>query len=145
MKPISASPCSVDLLLGGGLPHREGDARVELAKVAQRLQQRGIGGDVDEGQGQVALHALGHAARLGDALLQRLHSSARGLKEGCPRRCQRDAARGALEQRGSDGALQLADGLAQRRLRHVQPLGGAIEVQLLGHGNELLEQAGLYH
>jgi len=49
------------------------------------------------------------------------------------------------EQRRAQGAFEPADGLAQRRLRHVQPLGSAIEMQFLGDRDELLEQAGLDH
>ena len=59
---------------------------------------------------------------------------------------QRPAARGeahrpgvALEQPGSQFALQLLDRAAQRWLRHVQPLCGPAEMQLLGHGEKSAE------
>ncbi len=55
------------------------------------------------------------------------------------------AALRALEQLGPQLALQPLDGQAQRWLRHVQPLRGAAEVQLLGHGNELAQRAQLDH
>jgi hypothetical protein len=45
---------------------------------------------------------------------------------------------------GSQMALELLDGLTQRRLRHVQPLRRASEVQFLGHRDEGLDPANLH-
>ena len=59
-------------------------------------------------------------------------------------RGQRDAALGADEQGLADLVLQRADGLAQRRLGHVQAFGGAAEMQLLGHGDELAKMAQVH-
>jgi hypothetical protein len=50
-----------------------------------------------------------------------------------------------LEQGKAERILELADRLTERRLRHVQPLGGAMEVQLLGDGDELAQQPRLDH
>jgi len=41
--------------------------------------------------------------------------------------------------------LQDLDLAAERRLRHVQVLGRAAEVQLLGHGHETAQLAELEH
>ncbi|MNT44289.1 hypothetical protein D3C72_1808100 [compost metagenome] len=93
----------------------------------------------------MALDALRNPSRLRHALVQCAQGAARGDKEGRTGRGQRHAAVGAHEQRRTHGTLQLADRLAQRRLRHMQPLGSTIEVQLFSNGDELLEQAGLDH
>ena len=52
-----------------------------------------------------------------------------------------DAAAGPLEERGPELALELADLLAERRLRQVQPPGGDREVQRLGNGDEIAQVA----
>jgi hypothetical protein len=50
-----------------------------------------------------------------------------------------DRPAGALEELDAKGILELADGLRQRRLSHVQARGGAPEMQLLVHGEEVPE------
>src|SRR5262249_46757916 len=45
----------------------------------------------------------------------------------------------AREERRADGLLQLLDALAHRGLGATDALGGAGEVALLGHGQEMLE------
>ena len=50
---------------------------------------------------------------------------------------ERDAALGAVEQLDSELLLELAYLLAHRGLGHVEALGGAAEVQFLGHGDEV--------
>ncbi|CAM5316237.1 hypothetical protein SALBM311S_08179 [Streptomyces alboniger] len=44
-----------------------------------------------------------------------------------------DTARGAVEQLDAEFGLELADLRGERRLGHVEPLGGSTEVALLGH------------
>ena len=58
---------------------------------------------------------------------------------------EHDPAAGALEQRYPDLALHLPDRLADPRGGHVQALGGAAEMQLLGEGQEDLDLALLHH
>ena len=50
----------------------------------------------------------------------------------------------ALEQRRTQLLLQILDLPAQRRLRDVQPLGGAGEALLVGHGDEVAQVAKLH-
>jgi hypothetical protein len=58
----------------------------------------------------------------------------RGARGGEP-----DAAAGAVEQRCADLLLEEGDLLAERRLGHVQALGGAREAQLLRDRHEVSE------
>lgn len=60
----------------------------------------------------------------------------RRFEEGLPGRGQPHRPGRTVEQRDAQIALQQSDLLAQRRLGHVQPLGGAPEVQLLRDGDE---------
>ena len=53
-----------------------------------------------------------------------------------PASVELDLVGGAPEQLDADELLERADLPAQRRLRQVQLLGGAPEVELLGHGDE---------
>jgi hypothetical protein len=55
-----------------------------------------------------------------------------------------DSARGAVEQRGAQLALEAAHGRRDRGLDHVQPVGGAREARLLGDGDEDIELAELH-
>jgi len=52
-------------------------------------------------------------------------------------------AAGADEQVGAEGALELVDLVAQRRLGDVQARGGPAEMELLGDGQEVAQQARL--
>ena len=56
-----------------------------------------------------------------------------------------DAARMAHEQRRVDLALERADLLAERRLLHVQLLGRAGDVALVGDGDEVAEMAQFHY
>ena len=55
-----------------------------------------------------------------------------------------DAARRPVEQRLAELGLEAPDLLRQRRLGDVQPLGGAAEVPLLGHGDEVAQVPELH-
>ena len=55
-----------------------------------------------------------------------------------------DAARGPVEERLPELGLEAADLLRERRLRDVQALGGAAEVPLLGHGDEVAQVPELH-
>jgi hypothetical protein len=50
----------------------------------------------------------------------------------------------SLEQLYHQFAFQLVDLLAERWLRNVKPIGGTGEVQLLGRGDEVFNQAKLH-
>jgi len=52
---------------------------------------------------------------------------------------QRHGARGPVEQPHAEGVLEMADADGERRLRHVQRLGGAGEVSEAGDAEEGLE------
>src|SRR5208282_2932050 len=77
----------------------------------------------------------------------RCRHDAIGLNEGAARLFQHDAARvgkldaaaRALEQLHPEFVFELADLLAERRLRHMQALRGAAEVQLFSDGDEVAE------
>ncbi|MNT26254.1 hypothetical protein D3C72_1618150 [compost metagenome] len=135
----------LDLFLRRGLLQRERDGRESAAKIAQRAQQRSIRRDVDEGQREVPVHPLGHAARVRHAFLKRLQHAPGGLQKSSARRRQCHAAVGAFKQRRADFAFQPADGLAERRLRHMQALGGPIEMQRFRDGDKLPQQARFDH
>jgi hypothetical protein len=49
-------------------------------------------------------------------------------------------AAGSIEQGHAEPLLEAANLLTQRRLRDVQPGGGAAEVKLLGDGDEILHE-----
>ncbi|KOQ36381.1 hypothetical protein ABW37_27645 [Achromobacter xylosoxidans] len=66
---------------------------------------------------------------------------ARVAQEAAAGGAQFDLAAAALEQRHAQVLLQQLDLARQRRLRHAQALGGAAEVQFLGHGDEAFELA----
>jgi hypothetical protein len=82
------------------------------------------------------------AGALGGAL-ERRERDWRFLEEHLPGGGELDLAAGAHEQLGAEGALELADLGAQRRLGDVQPRGGTAEVELLGDGQEVANQARL--
>ena len=65
--------------------------------------------------------------------------SRRALEQRLAGGSELDAARGPVEQRLAQLGLEAADLLRERRLRDVQPLGGAAEVPLLGHGDEVAQ------
>jgi hypothetical protein len=76
-----------------------------------------------------------------------------GLRQRPPRSVEERAsgvrelhlAGGADEEGDSEIALELSNRGAERRLGHVQPLRGAAEIELLGHGGEVAQVAQLDH
>ena len=70
-----------------------------------------------------------------------------GLAQGCARVLEKpgagigqgDRSLGALEQHDAKSTLQLLDLLRERGRADAQALGGAGEMQLLGHGDEVAE------
>jgi hypothetical protein len=67
--------------------------------------------------------------------------SARLVVQGLAGGRQAHAGRRSLEQQDAEVGLQLFDGPAQRRLGHVQPCRSTTEVEFLGHGDEVAQQA----
>ena len=65
------------------------------------------------------------------------------MSEGAAGLCQANAALCAREQLGAECPFELADGAAERGLGDVQPRGGPPEVQLIGHGEEVADEAQL--
>jgi hypothetical protein len=61
------------------------------------------------------------------------------VQRGCAFRGQPHSLRPAAEQLRAQLRLELADRDRQRRLRHVQPFGGATEVESFGKRDELPE------
>src|SRR5262249_26994533 len=59
--------------------------------------------------------------------------------EVAPERGEDDAAAAALEERLAELVLERLNLPAERRLRDAEPLGGARDVLLLGHGDEVVE------
>ena len=117
----------------------QADARIALVEAAEQ----GPGQVSGEGRGQ------GQAQRAAAQVLHVMHGSPGGLQvlQGTPGIGdiglagigQAHAAPGTVEQRRSQGLLQLLDLLRQGRLRHVQRLGGAGEVAVLGNGQQVTD------
>jgi hypothetical protein len=70
-----------------------------------------------------------------------LHRDASLAEQRLPGRAQLDPARVPFEELNPELGLQAADLLRERRLRDVEPVRGATEVQFLGHGHERGQQA----
>ena len=83
------------------------------------------------------------AARLGDGEVDLGDRAAGAREQRRARGRQLHPPRRAHEQHGAEIALELADRARERRLRHVQPRGGAAEVQLLGDRHEVAQLAEL--
>ena len=82
-------------------------------------------------------------ARLGDGEVDLGDRAAGAREQRRARGRQLHPPRRAHEQHGAEIALELADRARERRLRHVQPRGGAAEVQLLGDRHEVAQLAEL--
>ncbi len=106
-------------------------------------RQQGGGGLVAdagaEAERQRALRALGEAAHLAQHPVLLGAERRPALLQHQPGLGQPDRVGGPVEQPDPQLPLQLLDLTAQRGLGDVQPLGGAGEVQFLGHGQEVAE------
>ena len=102
-------------------------------------------GDGHGGDREFASDALCHQARMLGTGFQRVEGAVGRVQKGAARRRQSHFAFAARQQADSQFVFQAVNRLAERRLRHVQALGGVVEVQFFGNGNELLEQTGLDH
>ena len=94
------------------------------------------------------------AVAVGDFLhgsLQPLHllgKFAHGGQDGIAGGGELGAAPRAFKQHHTQGLLELFDVFGERRLRHIQPFGGAPEVLFFGHGQkhpQMANEAEIYH
>ena len=134
-----------NLLARGHVLQIQLDLGVAGAEVAQhgreRVKQRHRGG---EGNTQPSRQPMGcHAAQL-TGLLMQLHNLPGLFLQQQARRRQRDRPARTFKQLRPHFLLQQAYLLAQRGLAHVKALGGAAEVQLIGHGQETSEAAQIH-
>ncbi len=84
------------------------------------------------------------AAGLGDRAIEARERIARPFGENTPCLGQSHGAARALEEPLAKLVLQLVDRMREWWLRHMQPLRGAAEVQLLADGEKVAEMAKLY-
>nr|WP_246624306.1 hypothetical protein [Streptomonospora nanhaiensis] len=126
----------LEVHLQAGRPLRQG--------LQQRPQHRrgGVGGHPGAQRAQLAVAGLAHH-RAQPLLAQQQRA---GLVAQQPAGGgELDGAARPVEQRHPQFPLQALDGLAERRLGDPQRLGGAAEVHLLGHGEEVAQVAGQVH
>ena len=83
--------------------------------------------------------AAADASRDVQRVLRVLQHGARGLVKHPTGRGELDAPRGPVKEGVADAAFQALNLLGQRRLRDVQPCGGATEMELLGQHDEIAE------
>ena len=108
-----------------GVAHRV-DVGAGLGQVGERLPHAHAAAD------ELAADRLRHR----DGLVDAAQDAARAVEQRLAGQRQLDAVRGAPEELDADELLERPDLAAQRRLREVQLLGGAAEVELLGDGHE---------
>src|SRR5882757_6119310 len=125
--PLTALP----RLRDGGAPHGAALADVTLH----------VGRQPGEPEPQAPALPRGGPAGAHDRLLGAGHRRARELAEDRPCGGQPHVATISVEQHRADFLLEGLDARAERRLRHVESLGGAPEEQLLGEHDEALERA----
>ena len=132
------------LLAGAELVQAQRDVRRVVAERAQQLGHERVHRRADEADRQPADLAALDAPGLARCVLDRVEDLPRPDEERLAGGRQLDPALVAQQQRRPDLLLELADLLAQRRLRHVQALGRAAEVQLLGDDDEVAQVAELH-
>ncbi len=115
------------------------------AEAAQDRRQDLVGGRGHEAHRQPAGHAAAGAARGGERALHLRQHAVRLVEQHAAWLRQLDLASRALEQHDAELFLERADHLAKRRLRHVQPVGGAAKAEFLRHGDELAQLAQVCH
>jgi hypothetical protein len=98
-----------------------------------------------EGHRQPAELSRRGALRVGFGVLELGQRPSRPIEKGLAGVRELHLARGAQKQVGPKLLLELADGDAERWLRHVQSLGGAAEVELLCDRDEVAQMAKLEH
>ena len=146
-KPTSISSASKAASCTSSVASRSCSATSACAsrKLLSQQRQRAVGDARHEGQAQLPGPAGRCRLRHTRQLLGLGQQAAHARQQRCTSGAQRHAALRALEQFGTEFALEPLDGQAQWRLRHVQPLRGTAEVQLLGHGDKLAQRAQFDH
>ena len=131
-----AAPDAVDLRDG----HPLGETHLDVGQLGgQPPQQRAQDGDRGHGgeaEADDARRAGVDAAGQVTGAVDQVEHPVGLVEEGRAGAGQLDPAVVALEQRRADRLLQLLDLARQRRLGHLEALGGPTEVQLLGDGDE---------
>jgi len=125
------------LHVAGRLVQRDLDAGAKLGIAAHQRGQDAVIGGTDERQFQPPGLPVAQAAGNGGQPVHPGQRRAHRPQPLRPERGERHAAPGAREQRRAQFPLQRADGLAERRLRHAQPLRRMAEVQRFRHGDEM--------
>ncbi|MNS84271.1 hypothetical protein D3C72_1180890 [compost metagenome] len=123
----------------GGFLDYQVDARILQAESADHPWHQRVHRGADEAHAQLALFATlafaGGAANLVGEEEGVAHLAQHDLAHGC----QAQAGRQPLEQGHAQFFFELADGGGQGRLRHVQPLGGAVEIERFAQHQRLLD------
>ena len=119
--------------LGMDLQRDAGQVALDRAGDAGELGEGGGAGERDADQAQAALGDPAHAAH---AVLDRAQHALGVAVEELTGGREADLSGGAGEQPRAELGLELADGLGERRLGHVQPGRRATEVAGLGDGRE---------
>ena len=132
------------LAIARQLQQLQGDPRMLLPKAADQRRQDAVVDGADEADGEPANGALGGAAGMDDRRLGLVEQAAGFVEQHAPGLGELDAALGADQQRRADLALESADLHAERRLREVEPPGGAAEMQFLGDGHEVAKAAQVW-
>ena len=142
-----------------GVPAGQAGGRVGPGHLAERQRppgqqlahDRGDPGDeaaADAGLEPDPQHGVLGRRRIGHGVLGAVpvgQQAAGPGEQGAPGPGQRHLARAPAEQLRAQGGLQAADLLAQRRLRHEQPLGrGSGEAPFLGHGHEVAQVTDMH-
>src|SRR4029077_138610 len=132
------------LLWGEHFAQRERHARPGALEALEQPGEHAVVGERDEADAQPALLARGDAAQLEHRAFELRDDAARLLEEAGAFGGELDAPAAAREQGYAEALLERADGARQRRLRNVQRLGGAAEVQPLGHRHEIPHLANFW-
>ena len=126
-----------DLHVARGFGQGDLDVGKERGVAAHQRRQDAVVGRAHERDRQTTGSALAQPLR---DLGQGVHPLEHGANVRQPLRAerrQRHASFGPHEERRAQFPFQAHDGLAERRLRHAEPFGGASEVQRLCHRREM--------
>src|SRR5260221_8114715 len=110
---------------------------LRLVALQQARQDAAVIRERDKADAQPAALAGGHAAQLEHRALELPERATRLLEQARAGWRELDLAPVADEERHAEPLLEAADGARQRRLGNVQGGGGAAEMQVLGHRDEI--------
>ena len=134
-----------DERVDGKLAHRQLDFRVAVLEAAEHLRQFAQDGGDREADGEAAGFAAHGASHRVLRAIELLQGQAGLVIERAARRRQRDVVMAAHQQLGAEFVLDLADVLAQGRLRDMQRLCRLGEVHLVHQRDEILEMTNFDH